>query len=58
MFQTEGHESHELSSDFGQARDNFPSPTLNAVETKTSRKRKLIDIDCGIDIGEAFTIKV
>ena len=61
MFDREDHESHESSSDLGEARSIFLSPTGNAFEsitTEISRKRKLTDVEHEADIGEAFAIKV
>lgn len=58
MFDTEGHESHKLSADLGQARDTYFSPTSNeseTVDTRPSQKRKGVH---GYGIGEAIVIEV
>ena len=61
MFDREEYESHESSSNLGQARNIFLSLTWSTIETttaQTSRKRKLTDVELENDIGEAFDIKV
>ena len=61
MFGKEEYGSHEVHSNFGQARSLplAPTPVVNEITySQASRKRKRTDVEPGTDIGEAFTIEV